>query len=120
MLLLLLATLPVKHGLTQPASGTPPPAGLDAMVRTAREDAARQTGRPPTAFELVSAERVTWRDGSLGCPQPGVLYTMALVPGYRIRLRLDDEEFDYHGSNRGGMRRCPAGQAVDPLPDSRI
>jgi hypothetical protein len=27
--------------------------------------------------EVVSAKAVTWSDGSLGCPEPGKLYTQA-------------------------------------------
>jgi hypothetical protein len=93
---------------------------LDSLVQAARADAANRTGRPVTALEVLSAEPVTWRDGSLGCPQPGMAYTMALVPGYRIVLGLDGQTFNYHASRRGAWRFCPAGQAVDPLPDSRI
>ena len=69
------------------ASNVIPPAaagaamgGLEEIVQAARTDAARRTGLAPEALELVSAESVTWPDGSLGCPQPGLLYTQVLVP----------------------------------------
>lgn len=89
--------------------------------RAARADAARRTGLAPEAFELVSAERVTWSDGSLGCPQPDLMYTQALVPGYRIRLRGPAGLLDYHGSLRAAPVWCPTGRAVDPLPgQSRV
>jgi len=95
--------------------------GLAGIVRAAREDAARRTGVAADALTLVSAEAVTWSDGSLGCPQPDVLYTQALVPGYRVRLRGPAGEMDYHASARGALVLCPAGRAVDPLPGaSRI
>jgi hypothetical protein len=58
---------------------------------------------------------VTWPDGSLGCPQPGVNYTMALVPGYRIRVRAGERVLDYHASQRGYFVLCPGGMAVDPI-----
>jgi hypothetical protein len=92
------------------------PVGLEGAVQAARADAARRTGQPAAAFELISAESVTWSDGSLGCPQPDVLYTQALVPGYRIVLRGPSEEMDYHASARGALVLCPAGRAVEPLP----
>lgn len=104
------------------ACAAPPAAGsLEAAVQAARADAARRTGQAASALELVSAEPVTWSDGSLGCPQPGMAYTQALVPGYRVRLREPAGEMDYHASVRGALVLCPAGRAVDPLPGpSRI
>jgi hypothetical protein len=100
-----------------PATGT----GLADAVRAARADGARRTGVAAEALELISAEAVTWSDGSLGCPQPDVLYTQALVPGYRVRLRGPAGAMDYHASARGALVLCPAGRAVDPLPGaSRI
>jgi hypothetical protein len=95
--------------------------GLDAMVSAARADAAKRSGLAADSFELVGAERVTWRDGSLGCPAPGMSYTMALVPGYRIRLRTAGQVLDYHASMRGTLVLCPADRSVEPLPgDHRV
>ena len=95
--------------------------GLAGVVRAAREDAARRTGVAAESLEQLSADAVTWSDGSLGCPQPGMAYTQALVPGYRVRLRGPAGEMDYHASARGGLVLCPPGRAVDPLPGaSRI
>lgn len=95
--------------------------GLPAMVNAARADAARRSGLAADSFELIDAERVTWRDGSLGCPAPGMNYTMALVPGYRIRLRAAGQLLDYHASVRGTLLLCPADRSVEPLPgDHRV
>ncbi len=33
---------------------------------------------------IVRAEPTVWNDGSLGCPEPGMQYTQALVNGYWI------------------------------------
>jgi hypothetical protein len=62
---------------------------------------------------------VTWSDGSLGCPKPGMLYTQALVPGYRVKLKVGSEVWDYHASERGGVVLCPPGLAREPGPSSR-
>jgi hypothetical protein len=48
------------------------------------------------AISVVEVETVTWSDGSLGCPQPDMGYTMALEPGYRVILGVDGKEFHYH------------------------
>jgi hypothetical protein len=109
------------------AGGAPPapalPAGLpprlDSVadaVAAARADAARRRSVDAAAFEIVSAERVTWPDGSIGCPQPGIMYTMALVPGFRVRLRHQNDVLDYHASARGALVLCPAGQSANPVP----
>ena len=89
----------------------------EAMIQAALADAAcRAPGQVPS---LVKAERVTWRDGSLGCPMPGRAYTMALVPGVRIRIRAGADLFDYHAGERGVPFLCPADRATEPLPDDR-
>ena len=106
-----LALLPLA--CSQPAVS---PLSLDDVVRKARADAAQRTQLAPEALELVGAEAVTWRDGSLGCPQPGMGYTQALVPGWRVRLRGPAGVLDYHASVRGGFLLCPPGRGVEPLP----
>jgi hypothetical protein len=105
-----------------PATKELPPmnADLQSMVQAALADATRRAPSGTAPPSVLRAERVTWPDGSLGCPQPGRMYTMALVPGYRIRIQAGAEQFDYHASLRGQPTLCPAGQATEPVPDSRI
>ena len=91
---------------------------LDSAVEAARDDAARRTGAAPTQLELVSSQRVTWRDSSLGCPEPDMMYTQQLVPGFRVRLRVKGAVLDYHASESGTIVLCPADRATDPLPDA--
>jgi len=92
---------------------------LDDVVQSARTDAAQRLGLPAASFELVSAQAVTWPDGSLGCPKPGMQYTQTLVPGYRIQVRAKGQLFDYHASRSGALVLCPASRSVDPAPDNR-
>ncbi len=96
------------------------PPELDRIVQAARDDAAKRSGLAPAQLQLVSAESVTWADGSLGCPRPGMLYTQALVPGYRVKLKVGNEVLDYHAAERGGLVLCPPGQSQEPAPDGRI
>jgi hypothetical protein len=42
-------------------------------------DAQRRSGVGADRIRVVHSEAVTWRDGSLGCPEPGRLYTQALI-----------------------------------------
>jgi hypothetical protein len=88
---------------------------LQSAIDAALADAARRTGVERTDLEVLSAEAVTWSDGSLGCPQPGMMYTQALVPGFRIRVRAGEETLDYHAGRSGAPLLCPAGRAVEPV-----
>ena len=65
-----------------------------------------ELARPPSDVQIESVERVTWRDGSLGCPEPGMFYTQALVPGFRVILVVDGRRFDYRTGRGGTFRRC--------------
>jgi hypothetical protein len=88
---------------------------LQSAIDDALTDAARRTGLKRTELEVSSAEAVTWPDGSLGCPQPGMMYTQALVPGFRIRIRAGAETLDYHAGRRGVATFCPAGRSQAPV-----
>lgn len=69
-------------------------------------DAAQRSGAAPEDIQIVRAESTTWRDGSLGCPQPGMMYTQALVEGYWIVLEADGQTYDYRATQRGTFRLC--------------
>ena len=97
-----LATVPPSD---EPATGEVPSAIMADLVA----DAAERTGEEPDAIEVVQAEAITWNDGSLGCPEPGMLYTQALVDGYHVILRAGDEELDYRVGAQGGFRLCEGG-----------
>ena len=91
---------------------------LGTITEAVLEDAARRTGMERGALRVESAVAVTWADGSLGCPQPGINYTMALVPGYRITVRAGEKALDYHTSQRGNFVLCPVGMAVGSVPEA--
>lgn len=55
---------------------------------------------------VVKSEAVIWSDGSLGCPQPDVMYTQALVEGYQVIFAVDDKLYDYHISDSGFFVLC--------------
>jgi len=95
----------------------PTPASITDAVLA---DAAQRTGLERADLKVESAIAVTWADGSLGCPEPGMNYTMALVPGYRIRVRAGAQLLDYHASRRGYFVLCPDGRSEEPaeMPDT--
>ena len=90
------------------------------MVDGVVEQAASESGVDVDGIRVVTAESVTWRDGSLGCPQPGQAYTQALVPGFRIVLDVDGEDVHYHASSSGQFSACANPQdPVDAAPADR-
>jgi hypothetical protein len=93
---------------------------LESITSAVLEDAAKRTGLDKAVLNVESAIAVTWADGSLGCPQPGMSYTMALVPGYRIKVRAREQVLDYHASQRGYFVLCPAGRAEEPAGEERM
>lgn len=78
----------------------------DGPLAAAIADLSSDTGVDPDDIKVVVNQEVTWRDGSLGCPKPGMFYTQALVDGYRIVLRAGGEEVAYHGSVGKPPFRC--------------
>ncbi len=90
------------------------PNDLQSIIAAAKQDAVAR-GVPAQAITVESAQRVTWRDGSLGCPEPDVQYTQALVPGWRVILRAGDTTYDYHAAANGHLTLCPRERATDPI-----
>jgi hypothetical protein len=90
----------------EPVIGEVPAEIMDRLVA----DASDRTGVDVAAVEVVQAAAVTWNDGSLGCPEPGMLYTQALVDGYHVILEAGGEELDYRVGAGGGYRLCEGGR----------
>ena len=89
---------------------------MSPMLEEIRADAARRASVPLDQVKVLSAEAVVWSDGALGCPEPGMMYTQALVPGYRIRVDAAGAPMMYHTRATSVFVLCPperAGAAVD-------
>lgn len=108
------ATAPPSPG---PTPSAPDPAPVEPPeVAAAIADLAAHLGLDPADVAVVSHEDVTWPDGSLGCPQPGMSYTQALVPGSRLVLEAQDREFFYHSGREPELVRCDRPQ--QPVTDA--
>ena len=86
------------------------PSGSPVSVPEAKLQAIRTdlAGRGVNAdqLEVVSAESVTFNDGSLGCPQPGVQYTQAQVDGMRVVVSAGGTNYDYRFGNTDSPHLC--------------
>ena len=85
-------------------------------AKIAIRDLAERLDVPAKEIKVIRVESVTWRDGSLGCPKPGMMYTQALVPGTLIVLRVDNAEYEYHSG--GGRAPFYCENPVGPAPKS--
>jgi hypothetical protein len=63
---------------------------------------------------VVRAEPAVWNDGSLGCPEPGVMYTQALVKGYWVVIAAGGKNYDFRVDNGGRFKLCPQGRGHEP------
>ena len=84
----------------------------DSTMAMIVADAATVAGVDPAAVTLVSVKPVTWTDGSLGCPKPGVMYTQSVVPGFHVIVRAGDRKLDYRVGRAGTAKRCDSGTST--------
>jgi hypothetical protein len=75
---------------------------LEPLIAQAKIDLSQRTGIGVDKINVVGIEAVEWPDGSLGCPQPGMLYTQVQVDGLRIFLLVGVNTYEYHS---GGGRQ---------------
>ena len=118
-LLLLLGWIVVLQGCRNredPAVDLKSQPRADSLSALAVTDLASRLGIPETDIEVLSEENVTWRDGSLGCPRPGMMYTQALVEGSRIVLRAGGRDYSYHSGAGKPPFYCE--DPVSPAPGS--
>lgn len=84
-------------------------------VQAAVADLAGMQGVEADAVIIAGHRSVTWRDGSIGCAEPGGMYTQALVPGDQLILEIDGEYFSYHRGSDGPYEYC-----ANPDPDGGV
>jgi len=83
------ATVTTTEVMT-PATDATTPALADneqALVEAAIALVAAETGIDPATLTLVDLQAMEWPDGSLGCPQPDMMYVQVVTPGYQLTLQ---------------------------------
>ena len=97
---------PPSSMIVPSASTDPEGAVPEALLNEILADAAERAGVAADELEVITAEAVTFNDGSLGCPEPGMAYTQALVDGYHVVVRAPSGDLDYRAAGLGGFRFC--------------
>lgn len=87
----------------------------DDLMQKLVADVVEKSGATRDDIEVVRAEKVTWRDASLGCPQPNMAYAQVLSPGWWVILRVGREDFDYRASDNGYFSRCTGATKRAPI-----
>ena len=87
---------------TPGVTGEVPKSFVDEVVA----DAASRAGVDESSVVVTTAAAVQWPDGSLGCPEPGVMYTQAIVDGSQIVVQAGGETYDYRLDGRGQFKLC--------------
>jgi hypothetical protein len=82
-----------------------------SAIEKLRAELAGQQSVNVAEVTVVSAQRVMWPNGALGCAKPGEMYTQAIVPGYRVELEVAGKRFAYHASEKGYFKLCPGSSA---------
>ena len=86
----------------------------ESIMATIYKDLTSVQNAQQEAITVVKAEAVIWNDGSLGCPQPGQVYTQALVKGYWIILEGNGRTYDYHATETGSFILCQNSLPLSP------
>lgn len=101
-------SLPAEGNNAQmtPTLPTPVESNLQLLINKASADLAQRLTISENEIVVLEATSVVWPDGSLGCPQEGMVYAQVLTPGYLIRLKSRDQEFEYHASRGTEVVYC--------------
>jgi hypothetical protein len=84
---------------------TPPP--VEKFVTLSIKDLANRLQIDASKISLVRTENTVWPNAALGCPRPGKVYPPGRVPGYRVWLNAEDQEYLYHTDYNGQIVLCP-------------
>jgi hypothetical protein len=92
---------------TVPPSASPSTAAVPAeLISAVVALAAAEAHVDPATVIVVSAEPVTWKDGSLDCPRIGVMYTQGIEAGYKVVVSAAGRTLDYRWGRSGDPRLC--------------
>lgn len=89
-------------GRDKPVAGEVPQPVIDAVLTRLEERL--QVDR--AGFVVREAQSRQFSDGSLGCAEPGAVYTQAIVPGYRVVVEYAGTAYDFRVSDQGFIKPC--------------
>lgn len=93
---------------------------LGALADQASSDLAARLGIPADRIQVRNAERVIWRDSSVGCPRAGQSYAQVLTEGARVVLIAGGRAYSYHQAAGAPPFLCESPSGLEPLPAHEI
>ena len=82
----------------------------EKAIQAAKEDIVTRTKGVISNIKVLEVTRVDWSDSSLGCEEPGMMYSQVITPGFKIKLQLSDMVFLYHSDLNSRIIFCPKSQ----------
>ena len=84
----------------------------EAILTAILTDASERTEVEVSALAVTRAQAMSWPDGSLGCPEPGMFYLQVITDGYWVEVLAGEDQLDYRADTNGVFRLCtnPPGQ----------
>jgi len=86
---------------------------MDQHISDAVAELATRTGVAADTITVRDARSVNWGSGATGCPEPGMNYTQAIVPGLQLLLEADGTIYHFHGRTGSSLFYCPD-ERVEP------
>ncbi len=87
----------------------------DTLIHYISVDLSNRLGIDLSQVSLIESIPTTWSNGALGCPAEGMMYTDALVEGYKITVEANGQEYTYHSHGVDRFFWCDNGLPVPPL-----
>lgn len=104
-----------------PAYATPTPFPMpsaqaaQSQIEQAKQDLAGRLSIKADQIVLTDFQEIAWPDSSLGCPQPGMAYTQAIVDGIAIQFQVNDRVYSYHGDGNHPPFLCERIGPIGPM-----
>jgi hypothetical protein len=91
------------------------------MATLAKADLASRLSVAVDEIKLLEVRQVTWPDTSLGCPQPGLVYSQVAQEGLLIRLSAAGRMYFYHSRGTEDPFLCEQSQfAPQPAKEDEL
>lgn len=95
---------------TTPSSGTTAPmtapTGIPATHWAAVLSDLAARGIATEGIAVVTARAVTWPNGALGCPKPGMAYVQMIINGYQVVVSVAGKAYDYRFGSTATPSLC--------------
>jgi hypothetical protein len=88
--------------------------GYPEVVFKAREALASQLGISVEQITVINVEPVEWPDSCLGVSKPGIMCAMMITPGYRVILRANNSDYEYHTNERSSIVLASIRPSINP------